>query len=209
MTESEKEWLKHFLDTPDIRYVTPDRKDYCYDRKVDGKSQHGQKQYLMWTLNDLLNIAKLLKTNLHLNFHLIKKKKSSIVCIQQRYSTVVLYLQNMLKYLFRCKSFELKIKSCNMVPTDPHSLAEKYNCDSPVKSCMFSEKECCYFTGVTMEEFPDDCDDVEYYAWAKVDGKVKKVVDSVGVEEAIKLVNYNLKTNKIYNSCPLQRKLQR
>ena len=36
-----------------------------------------------------------------------------------------------------------------MVPTDPHSLAEKYTCD--------------YFAGVTMEKFPDDCDDVEYY----------------------------------------------
>ena len=114
-----------------------------------------------------------------------------------------------------------------MVPTDPHSLAEKYTCDSPVRSCMFSENECCYFTGVTMEEFPDDCNDVECYALAKVDGKVKKVVESVGVEEAIKLVNegvkilktyifvrtqntnYNLKTNKIHNSFPLQRKLQR
>ena len=58
-----------------------------------------------------------------------------------------------------------------MVPTDPHSLAEKYTCDSPVRSCMFSENECCYFTGVTMEEFPEDCDNVEYYKWAKVDKK--------------------------------------
>ena len=58
-----------------------------------------------------------------------------------------------------------------MVPTDPHSLAEKYNCDSPVRSCMFSENECCYFTGVTMEEFPEDCDNVEYYKWPKVDKK--------------------------------------
>ena len=31
-----------------------------------------------------------------------------------------------------------------------------------------------------MEEFPDDCDDVEYYKWAKVDGEKKKVVKSVG-----------------------------
>ena len=37
--------------------------------------------------------------------------------------------------------------------------------------------------------FPDDCYDVEYYEWAKVDGKVKKVVKSVDVEEAIELFN--------------------
>ena len=58
-----------------------------------------------------------------------------------------------------------------MVTTDPHSLTEKYTCDSSSRTWMFSENECCYFTGVTMEKFPDDWDDVEYYKWAKVDGK--------------------------------------
>ena len=57
LTESEKEWLKNFLDKPDITYVTPDKKDHRYVGKVDGKSQYVQKRYLMWTLNDLLNIA--------------------------------------------------------------------------------------------------------------------------------------------------------
>ena len=76
-----------------------------------------------------------------------------------------------------------------MVPTDPHSLAEKYTSDSSSRTCMFSENECCYFTGVAMEQFPDDCDDVEYYEWAKVDGKLKKIVMSLDVEEAIELFN--------------------
>ena len=38
-----------------------------------------------------------------------------------------------------------------------------------------------------MEEFPDDCDDVEYYEWAKVDGDVKRFVKSVDLVEAIEL----------------------
>ena len=54
---------------------------------------------------------------------------------------------------------------------------------------MFSENECCYFTGVTMEEFPDDCDNVEYYERAKVDGQVKQAVKSVDLEEDIELFN--------------------
>ena len=58
---------------------------------------------------------------------------------------------------------------------------------------MFLENECYYFTGVTMEEFTDDCDDLEYYEWAKVDGKVKKVVKLVDVEEAIELLNKQVK----------------
>ena len=44
-------------DTSDITYVTPCRKDHRYVGKIDGKSQYVQNQYLMWTLNDLLNIA--------------------------------------------------------------------------------------------------------------------------------------------------------
>ena len=59
--------------------------------------------------------------------------------------------------------------------TDPHLLTEKYTCDSSSRTWMFSENECCYFTGVTMEKFPDDSDDVEYYKWAKVDGKWRKL----------------------------------
>ena len=99
---------------------------------------------------------------------------------------------------FIAKALNKKIKSCDMVPTDPHSLAEKYTCDSSLRTCMFSENECCYFTGVTVEEFPDGCDDVEYYEWAKVDGRVKKVVKSVDVEEAIELFNEQVKILKAH-----------
>ena len=76
-----------------------------------------------------------------------------------------------------------------MVPTDSHALGETYTCYSSSRTCLFSENECCYFTGVTLEEFPDDCDNVEYYKWARVDGKLKNVVKSVDVEEAIELFN--------------------
>ena len=79
-----------------------------------------------------------------------------------------------------------------MVPTDAHSLAEKYTCDSSLRTYMFSENKCCYFTGVTMEGFPDDCNDVQYCEWAKVDGKVK----SADVEEALELFNEQVKILK-------------
>ena len=59
----------------------------------------------------------------------------------------------------------------------------------------------CYFTGVTAEEFSDDWDDAGYYQWAKVDGKVKKVVKSVDVEEAIELFNEQVNILKSKESC--------
>ena len=85
-----------------------------------------------------------------------------------------------------------------MVPTDPDSLAEIYTCDSSSRTCMFSENERCYCTDVTMEEFLDDCVNVEYYEWTKVDRKVKKVVKSVDVEEVIELFNGQVKILKAH-----------
>ena len=49
-----------------------------------------------------------------------------------------------------------------------------------------------------MEEFPDDCDDVEYYEWAKVDGNVKRFVKSVDLVEAIELFNEQVKILKAH-----------
>ena len=54
-----------------------------------------------------------------------------------------------------------------------------------------------------MDEFPDGCDDVEYYEWIKVDGKVKKVVKSADVEKAIELFNEQVKQmNSKFMSTP-------
>ena len=53
-------------------------------------------------------------------------------------------------------------------------------------------RKCCYFTGGTIAQFPDDCNDLEYYEWAKVRRK-RKVVKSVDVEEAIGLFNEHVK----------------
>ena len=51
-----------------------------------------------------------------------------------------------------------------------------------------------------MEEFLNDYDDAEYYEWDKVGGKVKEVVKSVDVEEAIELFNEQVKILKAHIS---------
>ena len=57
ITEEEQSWLSEFLSQPDITYVTPGKKDQIYMRKVDGQKMFRPKKYLLWTLNDLLDIA--------------------------------------------------------------------------------------------------------------------------------------------------------
>ena len=78
------------------------------------------------------------------------------------YAKMSVSLQNLWTKMSRAVTWCQKIS---------HSLAEKHTCVSYLRTCMFSENECCYFTGVTTEEFPDVCDDVEYYEWTKADGK--------------------------------------
>ena len=82
MTESEKEWLKNFLHTPDTMVCHPRSKNHHYVGRVDGKSQYVQKRYIMWTLNDLLNIANgrsLIKNESSFEFSFGKKNKISSV----------------------------------------------------------------------------------------------------------------------------------
>ena len=62
---------------------------------------------------------------------------------------------------------------------------------------LSQNEECCYFIGVTMEEFPDDREDAEHYKWAKVDRKVKKAVKSVDIE-ATELFNEQVKILKAH-----------
>ena len=164
----------------------------------------------MWTLSDLLNItngSSLIKNESSFEFsfgkkikfhELYKYIKSNGICIQRDIPQSSCLCEICENDCFVAKALNKKIKSCNMVPTDPHSLAEKYSCDSSSKTCMFSENECCYFTVVTIEEFPDDCGDVEYYEWANVDRKVKKLVESVDVEEVVELFNELVKILKAH-----------
>ena len=63
---------------------------------------------------------------------------------------------------------------------------------------MFYENKCWYFTRVAIEEFPDNCDDVEYYQWAKEDRTVKKFAKSVDVEKVNELFNEQVKILKAH-----------
>ena len=61
---------------------------------------------------------------------------------------------------------------------------------------MFLENKCCYFTGATMEEFRMIATMQSIRSITKLDGKVKKVIKSVDVEEVIELFNEQVKVLK-------------
>ena len=128
----------------------------------------------MWTPNDLLNIAHgsfLIKNESCFEFSFDKRITFRQLCEYIKSNREYVYNKDIpqsscfceicVNVCFVAKALNKKIKSGSMVPTDSLSLAE-YTCDSSSRTCMFLENECCYFTDVTMQDFSDDCNDVEY-----------------------------------------------
>ena len=117
----------------------------------------------MRILNDQLNIANgssLTKNESSFEFSFGKKLKFHQLYEYVKSNREYIYNTDILQSSCLCKVcknvcfvakiLNKKIKSCSMVPTDPHSLAGKYTCDSSSRTCMFSENEYYYFTGATM-----------------------------------------------------------
>ena len=52
----EKSWLIDFLDRQGIMYTTPGKRHQVYMGKINGEKVYETKKYLLWTLNDLLDI---------------------------------------------------------------------------------------------------------------------------------------------------------
>ena len=57
LSEKKKEWMFEFLGRSDITHTNPGRQDNVYVGKVNGERQYLPRQYLLWTLRDLLDIV--------------------------------------------------------------------------------------------------------------------------------------------------------
>ena len=56
LSKEKKDWMIEFLSWSDMTYTNPDRQDNVYIGKVDGERKYLPRQYLLWTLKDLLDI---------------------------------------------------------------------------------------------------------------------------------------------------------
>ena len=93
----------------------------------------------------------------------------------------------------------LKKKFRLSLPTDPHNLVEENACDSSSASCMTGEcSECAsklFLASKLVEnetldsserqDSEGDSQDVKYYKWCRVDGKVPKVLINVNENDAV------------------------
>ena len=100
LSEEEKEWIENFLETTDITYTTPERRDTVYVEMAGGKREYKQNRYLFWKLRDLLEIINGSRIFLHsqkllnINSHFAKCTTSSkcVSGLQQWHPTLFLFM---------------------------------------------------------------------------------------------------------------------
>ena len=212
LSEEEKEWLLTFFGRPDITYINPGRKDNVYIGKENSIRRYVQKRYLLWKLRDLLSIIsgvdiegmvvaetyrdsfgyELSSTSL---YGFIKAHKQFVFnrdipqgsCLREVCENACLFAKGL------NKRFRLSL------PTDPHNLVEENECDSSSASCMTGEcSECApksflasklaeneTLDSSESKDIEGDSQDVEYYKWCLVDGKVQKVLINVNENDAV------------------------
>ncbi|XP_066916722.1 uncharacterized protein [Clytia hemisphaerica] len=157
LSEEQVEWLKDFLERSDMTYINPGKKDHVYIGKIDGVSQYVQKQYLLWTLRDTLDIIngndeiRREKRNEN-SFQDMFGKKLSFARLYNFFKVHKQYVWNrdIAESSCLCEVCEnacLLAKGVNKslklkLPTNPHDLVEKYSCGRE-SNCMNNQCKNC------------------------------------------------------------------
>jgi len=134
-----------------MTYTNPGRQDNVYIGKVDGERKYLPRQYLLWTLRDLLDIINGTESNFQSTF-------SEKLTFSQLYDFIkmnkqLIYNNNIphTSCLFdTCENIVLLAKGLNKrlplsshLPDNPHDIVEKYSCSSDNKQCMSNDCEKC------------------------------------------------------------------
>ena len=193
LSEEEESWLRKFFGRPDITYVTPGKNDQVYMGKVNGQKFFRQKQYLLWTLNDLLDIANgCSATNVESNdtfvgnfdhklsfrqlYEFIKQNKEYVFNRDIPHATCLCEICENAVYFMKGLNNWLP-KSSEQLPTNPHDIVERFSCDSTSEDCMNSK--CADCKSRTANEIIGDRNrngksTFSFNEWKKIDDRVQK-----------------------------------
>ena len=151
LNEEEKIWLIEFLNRSDISYTNPGRKDHVHIGKIDGESKYKQKQYLLWSLREIVSVANCNEAvdesfESKFNKKLISSQLYDFLKIQKEYVYNINILHaSCLREI--CENSSLLTKGLNKLkrkfeerlPNNPHDLVEKFSCDSDKVECMLEK----------------------------------------------------------------------
>ena len=209
LSPEETEWLIEFMDRPDITYTNPGKKDQRYVGKENGKSKFVPIRYLLWTIRDLLDIingcsgmvqnetddfSTIFDKNLTFRqlYKFLKEHKEFVFNKDIPQASCLCEICENLIFLVRALSSKIN----KPILSNIHSLVESYSCNSSSKACMYSDCEVCYDTGLGVEDFTDDCTEIQFYQWKRVDKKVQKVESVLPPDEFLSLFNEEVKVLK-------------
>ena len=155
LNDDKKAWLIDFLGRNDITYTNPGRADNVYIGKVEGERKYMPRQYLLWTLRDLLEI-------INGTHELVLQSCSNFVSSfseKLTFSQLYDFIKTHKQFIYNkniphasclcdtCKNAVLLAKGLNRkknisckVSETPHDIVEDYSCSSDEKDCMFN---CC------------------------------------------------------------------
>ena len=211
--DADKSWLIDFLDRPDITYTMPGKRDQVYMGKVNGKKVYETKKYLLWTLNELLNIANGCEaTGIQPEDSFVSQfgKKLSFRQLYELIKTNKQYIYNKniphATYLCEiCENAVYLMQGLNKclpkglhLPTNPHDIDEKFSSDSDNEACMNSKCNICKLPEKIPESGGFETDDINIEEWKLVDRRAQKVSVSINVQEVSPRFNTHLQILKRY-----------
>ena len=159
----------------------PGEKDQQCIGKENGKSKIFPIRYLLWTIRDLLEIINGCSGIVQSEIDDFTAIFDRILTFRQLYK----FLKKHKEFVFNkgilqasglceiCRNliFLAKYQSLSMsmspklnlpIQTNIHSLIEAYSCDSSSKACMYSTCDECCDTGLKVEDFKDDCIEIQF-----------------------------------------------
>ena len=140
-----------FLSRSDMTYTNPGRQVHVYIGRVDGERKYLPRQYLLWTLRDLLDIINGTESNFVSTF-------SEKLTFSQPYEFTKTHKQFIYKKVIRytsclcdtcentvilAKGLNKRLPSSSRLPENPHDIVAKYSCSSDNKQCMSNNCEKC------------------------------------------------------------------
>ena len=201
------------LDHPDLSMMNPGKKDTVYVRKVDRERRYEPNRYLSWPIRDILNILDM--SHAEESYVQAFDDKLSMRMLHQFLNENKQYIYNKRiphnTYLCQiCENTVLLSKGISRVfssniPTDPHTIADHYSCDSDAAESMLGQCNECDDHGLKPEDFEktlsaghSDSDSEErefdrtvgFYEWKRGDnGYMMKSQVTLSIEDALTLWN--------------------
>ena len=204
------EWLENFLESADITYTTPGRRDTVYVGMDHGKRQYKQKRYLLWKIRDLLgiiNASKVINNEQYASFpetfqrdlsfrqlyEFLKGHKELAWNDQIPQSSCLCEICE--NAVLLAKGINLSLKS-KILATNVHDLVEANACDSSQDVCMVGKCELCLTSNLSLSDFDEEKATISFLNWQRVDKSIAKINQSLTFDQAIEKWNSTILTIK-------------